>query len=226
MSVRRVAATILAVAALGGCAARRAALPADGPRASDGRAFAADVVATQDGRTSRARVVATARRLRLEMEGQRRSSVAIARWDAGDVLVLAPTLGVYRTLPLAAWQDPYPNPLRPDLRIEREGAGERAVVDGIPARRWRVRVPAQHGARAFAGVLWEAEALPGRPLRWEDAESGLVVEWRNARELEPERGTFEVPAGYRPAPGGAGAGTGAGTGATPGGDAPRLVSAR
>jgi hypothetical protein len=172
-----VSVTAAALAFQAGC---RAKAPAEG--------FTAEFVS--EG-TVHGRVSAQGEALRLEMLGARKSSVAIARYDRGVLWILVPTLGVYRELPLSAWEDRYPNFLRPGLRFEREPVG-RSDVDGIPARAWKVRVPRAGGAD-FVGTLWEAESLPGRPLRWKDEGSGLVVAWRDGRAGRLDPSLFERP---------------------------------
>lgn len=170
-----IVAALLALAS--GC---RAKAPAEG--------FTAEIVS--DGKPH-GRVAAQGDAVRLEMQGARRSSVAIARYDREVLWVLAPTAGLYRELPLSAWEDRYPNFLRPGLRFEREPVG-RSDVNGIAAYSWKVRVP-RDGGPDFVGMLWEAKDLPGRPLRWKDESSGLVVDWRNGRAGWLDPSIFELP---------------------------------
>lgn len=154
--------------------------------------FSAELLS--DGRP-RGRVMAQGPAIRLEMTGGRRSSVAIARYDREVLWILAPSLGVYRELPLSAWEDRFPNFLRPGLRVEREPVG-RSDVDGTAAYAWRVRVP-RAGGPDFVGTLWEAKDLPGRPLRWKDDATGLVVDWRNGTTGPLDPSLFELPPGLR-----------------------------
>jgi hypothetical protein len=176
------AAISIAVALLALATGCRAKAPAEG--------FTAEVFS--DGRPH-GRVAVQGEALRLDMQGARRSSIAIARYDREVLWVLAPTAGIYRELPLASWQDRYPNFLRPGLRFEREPVG-RSDVDGMAAYAWKVRVP-RAGGPDFVGTLWEAKDLPGRPLRWKDGASGLVVDWRNGRAGRLDPSLFELPPG-------------------------------
>ena len=127
------AAISLGAAALALATGCRAKAPSEG--------FTAEIFS--DGKPH-GRVAAQGDALRLEMQGARRSSIAIARYDRKVLWVLAPTAGLYRELPLATWEDRYPNFLRPGLRFEREPVG-RSDVDGVAAYAWKVRVPRDGG---------------------------------------------------------------------------------
>lgn len=175
--------TLLSFLSLGGCA-------------SSPRSWTATYNATLDGVTGTAKVSAVGDRVLMKFQSQRKTSVSILRYDKGVAWLLAPTLGLYREIPLSGLHKEFPLFFDPSIQIARTAVGKEQL-NGREAMKYAVEIN-QNGT-TFKGFLWEAIPPLPVPLRWED-ERGAIATWEDvvSAALSPE--LFEIPDGYKAAP--------------------------
>lgn len=174
------AVSILILLAQGGCSSTRPS-------------WTATYKATIDGTTGSARVSGSGDRVRMELQGQRKTSVSILRYDKGVAWLLAPTMTAYREIPLTDLRRDFPLFYDPSLAVSRTELGKE-LLEGREAMKYAVEI-SQNGT-TFKGHLWEAMPPLPVPLRWQD-ERGPVATWEQVvlGPLSPE--LFEIPGGYR-----------------------------
>ncbi|BBA71833.1 hypothetical protein [Geobacter sulfurreducens] len=170
---------VLIALALGGCA-------------SSSPSWTGVYHATVEGVTGTARVSASGDRVRMEFSSQRKTSVSILRYDRGVAWLLAPTMAVYREIPLADLRRDVPLFFDPALRVNRTELGKE-LLDGRDTMKYAAEIT-QNGT-TFRGYLWEAVPPLPVPLRWED-ERGAVVSWEQVVPAPIPPGQFEIPGGY------------------------------
>ncbi len=159
-----------------------------------GECFSATMLSTTpDGVTSEARIDACDQAYRLEVVGGRRASIAIVRYDLDLVWLLIPEDRTYIVLGLDSLKTDTPHFFSPDVRIERD-EGTTDTVDGVEAIRYEVKTSGAGGEHE--GTMWEAVDMPGRPLKWVDAVTGLETVWKDAETGPADAGLFELPEGY------------------------------
>lgn len=163
--------------------------------ASSHRSWTATYNATLDGVTGTARISAAGDRVLMKSHGQRKTSVSILRYDRGIAWLLAPTLGIYREIPLSALHKEFPLFFDPTIQIARTELGKE-LLDGRETMKYAVEIT-QNGA-IFKGFLWEAVPPLPVPLRWED-ERGRVATWEDVVVGPLSPALFEIPDGYKAA---------------------------
>jgi len=159
------------------------------------RTYVADMEVRVHDSISVSRIWARPGLIRMSMSSGRAFSDVIADYDQGRAWALAPMVGKYQEFPVKVLSSQVPHFFDPALRIDKRGLPLREEIDGHMAVRYQVYIE-QPGGRKYQGVLWEAEALPGYPLRWEDAEQKLVVNWKNAVLTEISEHIFIIPEYY------------------------------
>lgn len=181
MQYRAVIVALLCIV-LGGCA-------------SSPRSWTATYNATLDGVTGTARVSAASDRVLMKFRSQRKTSVSILRYDKGVAWLLAPTLGIYREIPLSALHNEFPLFFDPSIQIVRTELGKEQL-GGREAMKYAAEIT-QNGT-TFRGFLWEAVPPLPVPLRWQD-ERGQVATWEDVVVGPLSPALFEIPDSYKAA---------------------------
>lgn len=133
--------------------------------------------------------------IRMSLASGRVFSDVIADYRRGRAWALAPAAGKYQEFPVTALSSQVPHFFDPALRMEKRGQAVREEIEGRMAVGYQVHIE-QPGGRKYQGLLWEAEDLPGYPLRWEDAEQKLTAHWKNAVLTEISEHIFLIPDYY------------------------------
>ena len=157
--------------------------------------YVADMEVRVQDSISVSRIWARPGLIRMSVSSGRAFSDVIADYDQGRAWALAPMAGKYQEFPVKVLSSQIPHFFDPALRIDKRGLPLREEIDGHRAVRYQVYIE-QPGGRKYQGLLWEAEALPGYPLRWEDAEQKLTAHWKNAVLTEISEHIFLIPDYY------------------------------
>lgn len=165
------------------------------PEAHAAPTYVADMEVRVQDSISVSRIWARPGLIRMSLASGRVFSDVIADYDQGRAWALAPAAGKYQEFPVTALSSQVPHFFDPALRMEKRGQAVREEIEGRMAVGYQVHIE-QPGGRKYQGLLWEAEDLPGYPLRWEDAEQKLVVHWKNALLSEPSEQIFLIPDYY------------------------------
>ncbi len=181
MQYRAVIVALLCIV-LGGCA-------------SSNRSWTATYNATIDGVTGTAKVSAASDRVLMKFQSQRKTSVSILRYDKGVAWLLAPTMGIYREIPLSALHKEFPLFFDPSIQIVRTELGKEPL-DGREAMKYAAEIT-QNGT-TFKGFLWEAIPPLPVPLRWQD-ERGQTATWVDVVVGPLSPALFEIPDSYKAA---------------------------
>lgn len=157
--------------------------------------FKAEMIVKQEGISSLAKVWARPGLLRMETAGGRAATRMIAHYDEGKAWALIPEASTYQEFPVASLRSSVPHFFDPGLQFRGKKEVARETIDAVPAIKYEVDL-IQEGRGDYLGFLWEAESLPGYPLKWQDRRRSIEATWRHAEMVEVSDGFFELPAGY------------------------------
>lgn len=180
---------------LGGCAAQRHT-ESDLGGDCRGKGYAAELRATVNGVTTTSQLMVQGPCVRIEVEGLRRSSVMLVRYDLHRAWLLIPSQQRYVAMTPADLGRQLPPFFKPGLRIERERIGEELVA-GQRTVRSRARIYDQ-GTPYYNGMLWEEPGLSPLPVKWLDEENRVSAVWDKRRRADFPTALFEVPGEYLP----------------------------
>ena len=169
------------------------AFPARGQTEPMVTAYTATMITERNGLVSTSQIWQSGERLRIEVLGGRLTSVMIVDYGTGSASLLIPGEMKFRRYAIADLNAATPHFFDPRTRIDYD-AGVDDSVDGIAARRYRVRISSR--GKSYQGILWEATSTPGIPLRWETSEPRSRVSWQDGHREEVAERLFRIPAGY------------------------------
>lgn len=159
--------------------------------------YAADMIMTVGNAMSSATIMSKGDKFRMELQGGRKSSVMIVRYDLNRLWVLIPSAAKYTEFSIDSMGHQIPHFFMPGLEIEKEKIGHERI-GSIPATKYRARI--RMCGRTYEGFLWESKVLPGYPLEWEDEKRRTVVRWRNGRITALSDTLFAIPDGFTELP--------------------------
>jgi hypothetical protein len=157
--------------------------------------FEARMVTTIGSHTNVSELKVKGARLRLEVVRGRTFSTMIADYGKKRLWLLAPAARQYLEQDLSEMSQTVPHFFHPGALVERKKIGE-GVIAGERAIKYDAVVAVPGAKKAHDGILWEAVERPGYPLRWEDPEDQIIVEWKNAKLTDLEDSLFTLPDGY------------------------------
>lgn len=185
---------MLVLLSLTGCATPRQ--PESTMRGGQGPGYRAELRATINGAATTSQVVVQGASVRIEVEGARRSSIMLVRYDLNRAWVLIPSQKRYVSLVPSDLGRQIPPFFKPGLRIQREQQGVE-LLDGQQVVRSRVSID-DAGLRQYEGMLWEEPAFPPLPVKWVDAQNRVEAMWVKRYSGYIPAQLFELPNDYQP----------------------------
>lgn len=173
------------------------------PASAGPTVFQAKMVASVGEQTSTARIMAGAGKLRMKVMNGRFFSTMIADYGRDVLWLMAPSAKQYLEQPATAMGRLIPQFFHPGITVKKTRVAEETVA-GRKAIKFEAQIVMPGTKRPYDGFLWEAEELPGYPLKWEDPEYRVSVEWLEGEVVPLNAALFELPRDYseidQPAP--------------------------
>lgn len=157
--------------------------------------FQAKMVTRVGEQTSTARIMAGGGKLRMKVMNGRFFSTMIAGYELDVLRLMAPSVKQYLEQPSTAMGRLIPHFFHPKIAVEKTRIAEETVA-GRKAIKFAAQIVMPGGKRPYDGFLWEAEDLPGYPLKWEDPEYRVSVEWLEGEVVPLDPAFFELPRDY------------------------------
>lgn len=157
-------------------------------------AYAADMLVRVDNIQTSRRIWTRNGRLRLALPAGYDCSTLLVDYRSGHGWAVSPDLNRYCEIPVSNLLSSIPNFFDPTLTLEKTLVDQKAL-DGEMVRIYTVTARSAP-EQTWQGTLWEAESLPGYPLKWHDASRNIEAQWLNAALVEVSDAFFNVPDHY------------------------------
>lgn len=165
------------------------------PAAAAPTGFQAKMVTRVGEQISTARITAGAGKLRMKVMNGRFFSTMIADYGRDVLWLMAPSAKQYLEQPATTMGRLIPHFFHPGITVKKTRVAEETVA-GRKAIKFQAQIVMPGTKRPYDGFLWEAEELPGYPLKWEDPEYRVSVEWLEGEVVHLDETLFELPRDY------------------------------
>ncbi|MBU1716508.1 MAG: hypothetical protein KKG70_12965 [Proteobacteria bacterium] len=153
------------------------------------------MVTTVGKHSNQSELLVKGRKMKLKVLNGRTFSTMITDYDRKVLWMLAPIGRQYMEYDLSAMGRSVPQFFHPEVKINKKKIAKEMVGDR-KAIKYAAEVTSPGSARVFDGFLWIAESLPDYPLKWQDPEYQLTVDWQDAKLVELDDSLFALPEGY------------------------------
>lgn len=147
-----------------------------------------------DNYSSAAKIWQYKQKLRMEVLGGRKSNTMLVDYSMNQAAVLVPSTGEYQTFQMEQLNQAVPHFFDPEVTQEKIDLGE-DTIDGQLANKYQLTATGRTGHKHL-GTLWTSQQVPEFPLKWIDAEQGIIVTWENLEQQSHSTDWFNIPAHY------------------------------